>query len=45
MLQHYAMIPMEEYQEFMLWKRNQRSREYIPEVRRTPVDLGDDVPF
>ena len=45
MLNHYAMIPMEEYHEFMYWKNSKKVEKLYPEVRRIPVPVDDDCPF
>ncbi len=39
-MSHYAMIPMEEYQEFMEWKKS-----IPPSIRRTKAMESDDLPF
>ena len=48
-MQHYAMIPMDEYKAFMDWKENRGNKIY--DLKKKPVtptkymDNYDDLPF
>ncbi len=45
-MEHYAMIPMNEYEEFMKWKKEKRNLDIS--IRRKPPTHNayqDDIPF